>query len=319
MVKRTPHSAATSFAPATLANLGPGFDVLGLCFDSLGDTVRVEGKSRAHGMTLSVAGDGGILPTDPDQNTAGVGARRVLEEAGMVGSVGLHIDVTKGLPLGSGLGSSAASAVASIVATNRLLGDPLSRLELLRIAAECEAVACGVPHRDNVAPCLYGGLVLLPPESASPIPIAFPKSLLCVVVHPDVQIRTEDARRILPKSYPLPSVTDALGQLGGLVVGLQTEDWSLISSCLRDPLITPHRASLIPGFEEAMISIEDSGALGGGISGSGPTVFALARSRNVAERTLRGIQLVWSKMGISSTGWVQQVSPIGAFIVEETA
>ena len=205
--------------------------------------------------------------------------------------------------------------MASIVAVNGLLGNP-ERAVLLEIASECEALACGAAHRDNVAPCLYGGMVLLPPRAGNPVLIDVPEELYCAVVHPNLVIRTADAREILPKSFPLPAVTDAMSQVAGLVLGLQTRNWELVSHSLRDPLVTPVRSSLIRGFDEVMESILRSGALGGGISGSGPTVFALSQDRSCAERTLASIRETWDRMGISSTGWLEQASRTGAHLTQ---
>jgi len=309
---------STAFAPATVANLGPGFDVLGLALEDVGDVVRIDvdpgGKPGV--IIASITGDGGRLPKDPYLNTAGYAVVQLLQERGLEGLLSVKLDLRKGLPLGSGMGSSAASAVAAIVAFEGIFEEQLPQEVLLRIACECERAACGTPHADNVAPSLLGGLVLWSPLMNKPVSIPVPEDLWCAVVHPEMEIRTEDARRVLPEHISMTSAIETAGQLGSLISGMYESDYERISAALVDPLVTPFRAKLIPGFEKMMQSISKVGAIGGGISGSGPSVFALGSYEESVRKAALTIQRCFLEENVQSDQLISKVSAKGARLIE---
>lgn len=271
------------FAPATVANVACGFDIFGFALETPGDEIIVRLKSRS-GITLTkVTGDSGILPLEPEKNTAGVSVLKLLEF--LNSSQGIEIELHKKMPLGSGLGSSAASAAGSVFAVNALLGSPLSSKELIPFAMEAERIACGSAHADNVAPALLGGFILI--RSYHPldiIEIPLKIDLYCSVLHPKIEIRTEMARQILKKEVTLKQLVIQSGNAAGLIAGLLQGDASLINRSLEDVIIEPIRSTLIPGFYEIKSAAMKEGALGCSISGSGPSVFALTQEKTRAER-----------------------------------
>lgn len=305
-----------AFAPATVANVGPGFDVLGLALGGVGDRVRVRVDEGPAGVFLNeIVGDHGRLPRESDRNTSSAAVAKVLTSRGLSQSLRVMVDLYKGLPLGSGMGSSAASAVAAIVAVEGLFKDPLPLSERLRIAGECEALACGAAHIDNVAPSLMGGLVLLPPNDALPISLPVPEGLWCGVVHPKMELRTEDSRSVLPGSVTLEETTRAMGQLGMLISALYEGDLHRLALALEDRLITPHRSPLIPGFREGMITLGETEAIGGGISGSGPSVFVLGKNQGSCEEGMAAMNSAFHAAGLDTDLWLSKIEPRGAFIV----
>lgn len=302
------------FAPATVANLACGFDVLGLAIDGLGDGVSVSLREDSDVVIESISGDGGKLPYVAEQNTAGVA---VLELRNVLGSdQGFSISIEKGLPLGSGLGSSAASSVAALVAANELLGAPLSRLQLLPCAMEAERIACGAAHADNVAPSLLGGIVLIRSyEPLDTIALSYPEELSCVVVTPAMELRTSDSRRVLRKQIRLADAITQWGNLAGLVAGLLTNDFGLIGRSLRDDLIEPERAVLIPGFYKVKEAAIEAGALGCSISGSGPSIFALVSNEKNAKKVSLAMQAAFQIIGLESSINVSKINPKGAEVL----
>lgn len=308
-------SSVTAFAPATVANLACGFDVLGMATDGLGDKVNVALRADEEVVIESIENDGGRLPLVASANTAGVS---ILALRAKLGSQrGFSVKIKKGLPLGSGLGSSAASSVAAVVAANELLGSPLRRDDLLPFAMEGERVACGAAHADNVAPALMGGIVLI--RSYDPldaIRIDYPPKLHCVLVSPAMELKTSDARMVLRKQVRLGDAIKQWGNLAALVAGLLTKDFGLIGRALRDDLIEPERAVLIPGFYKVKEAAVAAGALGCSISGSGPTIFALVTSRESGEQVGRAMQDAFSKVGLSSKLHISNVNAAGATISE---
>lgn len=302
------------FAPATVANLACGFDVLGLALDGLGDTVHVSLREDSKIVVESITGDGGKLSIKSNENTSSVAIsalRKIVDS-----ERGFSIAIEKGLPLGSGLGSSAASGVAALVAANELLGSPLTRAQLLPCAMESERVACGAAHADNVAPGLLGGIVLI--RSYSPLDtvvLSYPEQLACIVVTPLMELKTSDARMVLRKQIRLADAIVHWGNLAGLVAGFISKDFSLIGRSLKDDLIEPERAVLIPGFYKVKQAALDSGALGCSISGSGPSIFALVSDQKEGAAVGKAMQEAFSSIGLESTLNISKINPEGARIL----
>ena len=277
-----------AFAPATVANLACGFDVLGLALEEPGDEVAARllddegaGGRKSPVLVTSIAGDEGRIPLEADRNGASVAARALVEELGVKVRVGL--DLKKGVPLSSGLGGSAASAVAAVVAVDALLGARLPRETLLALAVEGERATSGSAHPDNAAPSLYGGLVLVRSSSGREvINLPLPPDLVVVVVHPHLEVETRAARRLLGDAIPLKDAVHQWGNLAAFVAGLFRADWDMISRSLVDVVAEPRRAPLVPGFAEAKRAAISEGALGCGLAGSGPSLFALCRGRGAA-------------------------------------
>ena len=305
---------ARAFAPATVANVGCGFDVLGFALSRPGDVVEAELLDQPGVHILSIEGDGGQLPLVTSENTAGVAVAALLQLVGFSGGMGLRIK--KEMPLGSGLGSSAASAAAALVAANSLLGDPLSRRELLPMALEAERIACGAAHADNVAPALLGGFVLI--RSYDPLDVVAlpsPADLYCVVIHPNLVVKTRDAREVMRRNLSLQTAVKQWGNLGGLVAGLYSGDYSLIGRSLQDAVAEPVRSLLIPGFDAVKEAAMQQGALGCSISGSGPSVFALCHGQNAVVAVSDAMQAAFASIGISSEAYVGQVNGMGAVLI----
>ena len=289
------------FAPATVSNIGPGFDVLGLALDTLGDTVTARLRSETpNGISIAaIRGDGGALDVDTTRNTAGVAALATLQHAGVSASIELEID--KGLPIGSGLGSSAASAAAAAAAVNLLIGKPLSTLDLIPPCIEAEAAVAG-RHADNVAPALLGGLILarsIDPLDVVRIPV--PPGLFVACTTPRIELSTRHARALLPSRVPLQKMVSNGANLAALVSACHAGDLDLLSSCITDEIVGPARAELIPGSHEAMREADNAGAIGSSISGSGPTIMALCTSKAAADHAGNAMATVFQKSGLDST------------------
>jgi homoserine kinase len=306
----------TASAAATVANLGPGYDVLGLCLDGPRDVVAAEATDDGLVTLVAVTGDGGKLPRQANRNCASVAARALLDAYGPPG-LGVRLWLHKGLPLGSGLGSSAASAVAAVMATRALACPDLPRLAALDACREGERLATGTPHPDNVAPSLLGGIVACVPRAGEAIEVVrlpLAAGLVMAAVKPDVTVRTADARAALPALVPLADAVANVANVAGLVAALASGDLPLLGRCLADRLATPYRRKLIPGFDAAMAAATEAGALGGGISGSGPTCFALAASREGAEAAAAAMVAAFGAMGLGAISVVSAVDPGGARI-----
>jgi homoserine kinase len=288
---------ATAFAPATLANLGPGFDVLGLALADIGDTVtahRVDGPLRIE----SIEGDHGRLPRGIDANTAGIAARETLRHAGLRAQ-GVALTIRKGLPIGSGLGSSAASAAAAAWAINALLETPLAAADLIEPCLAAEEAVSG-RHADNLAPALLGGLVLvrrLDPLDWVRVPT--PQGLSVVVVTPAFELKTQVARKALPLAVTLPTQVRQSADLGALIAAGFTNDAALFGRALNDGIATPARLPLIPGGPEAILAAREAGALGAGISGAGPSIFAIVETD--AERVGAQMQAAFAHANLTAT------------------
>ena len=305
----------TAFAPATVANVGSGFDVLGFAVQRPGDTVEARRREGRGVSLLEVTGDGGRLPRD-GSNTAVVAARSLLEKLG--DPFGVDLILHKGMPLASGLGSSAASAAAALGAVNRLAGDPLAAQELLPCALAAERVASGAGHADNAAPALMGGFVLI--RSVAPLDLVrlpVPDGLAVALLSPDVEIPTEAARRMLRKQVPLADAVSQWGNLAALVASLYAGDLALMGRSLDDVIAEPVRAVLIPGFAAVKEAALADGAIGCSISGAGPAVFALAASVGRAKAVAEAMRQAFADAGLTATAYVSEISRAGPRIVAQ--
>lgn len=306
----------TAFAPATVANVSCGFDILGFAIEDLGDKVSVYLSDTPGIRVIRIEGDKGKLPYEADKNTCSVAINAMLEAIDFQG--GVEIELFKGLPLGSGMGSSAASAVAALVATNTLLGNPFEKKDLLPFAIESERIACGAGHADNVSPALLGGFVLIREyHPLDVIPLHVPRGLYCTLVHPHLVLNTSDSRSVLRRNVSLQDATTQSGNIAGLVAGLFQEDMALISRSLNDVIAEPSRSVLIPGYDEVKEGIKPAGALGCGISGSGPTIFILSPSEEIAWEVSRMAQRVFDTMELPIDLYVSAINTRGAYIVDE--
>jgi len=305
--------SATAFAPASVGNVGVGFDILGHTVAALGDKVRATRRAERGVAIRSITGTVENLPLAAEKNTAGMAVLALCRELGL--PYGFDLDIEKGIPLGSGLGGSAASAVAGIVAATALVGERLDRTELLKFAMQGEAVASGSVHVDNIAPSLYGGLVLtvgIDNPFVKQIPV--PDSIRCVLVHPHMVLPTREARAILSKSVPLSDVIWQQANLAGFLAGCFTNDIALIRESLLDVVIEPQRQVLIPGFVDVKQAALAAGALGGSISGAGPTVFAWVDEAD-ADKVRAGMVEAFARHGLDSDSWVSTFDRAGARVV----
>lgn len=308
------NTSAEAFAPATVANLGVGFDILGLALQEPGDTVRVERRAEPGVVISRIEGDGGRLPHDPDKNTACVAARETLKRLGV--TEGVAITIYKNLPLASGLGSSAASAVAAAVAVNALFGSPLTCEELLPACIEGEAAVSGY-HADNVAPCLFGGLVLVAGTSAEQIfRLPIPERLHLALVTPDVAVPTAMARAVLPKMIELHDMVLQTAAVARLLNALHRGDVAGMAAAMElDIVIEPARAHLMPLLPEVRAAAKQAGALGVVISGAGPTLCAVCDSASTAQAVAGVMGEVYAAAGIPNVARQTGISPNGARVL----
>ena len=298
------------FAPATVANVSCGFDVLGFAVNSPGDEIVLQKNSSKQLKIKQITGDESKLPLEIESNTAGIAIQKFCESIDYSG--GLDIYLHKKMPLGSGLGSSAASAVAGVFAANELLGKPLPVDELVKFAMEGERLACGSAHADNVAPSLLGGFVLI--RSYDPLDIVkipTPVNLYATIIHPQIEIKTKDARDLLRKQIYLRDAVIQWGNIAGLVAGLMQSDYDLIGRSMQDVIIEPIRSILIPGFNQAKAAALEAGALGFGISGSGPSLFALSQDAAVAEKTGEQMKNVFQSLNVENQVYVSKINHQG--------
>lgn len=322
------------FCPATIANLSCGFDVLGLCLATAGDEMIIR-KSDVKGVRITKI-VGANLPLETENNVAGVAALAMLKSIKKVGNkyipidteidfdidiaidieFGFEIEIYKHIKAGSGIGSSAASSAGAVFGINELLGQPFSRKELVKFAMQGEKLASGNAHADNVAPCLLGGFTLV--RCSNPldiIKIDSPSELYATVVHPQIELKTSDARSVLKQTVSLKSAITQWGNVGGLVAGLYTNNYELIGRSLHDEIIEPVRSMLIPGFDLIKKSAYENGALGSGISGSGPSIFALSKGKETAEKIAKAMSKVYDEMKLPYEIHVSKVNPDGVSII----
>jgi homoserine kinase len=267
------------FTPATVANISCGFDILGLCLDTVGDEMIVR-EVPEKGIRLTKI-TGQELPLETHKNVAGVAGLALLEQVDA--SVGYEIEIYKKIKPGSGIGSSAASAAGAVFAINELLGKPFSKQELIYFAMQGEKLASGTEHADNVSPVILGGFTLV--RSYKPLnvlKINSPDDLYATIIHPQIEVKTSDSRAVLKNQVSLKKMVTQMGNFGGLISGLYTSDYDLIGRSLHDEIIEPNRLVLIPEFNKIKKGVIQAGALGAGISGSGPSIFALSKGKETA-------------------------------------
>jgi homoserine kinase len=307
--------SATAFAPATVSNVGCGFDVLGFALDAPGDEVTARFLAPPGVVIEAIDGDQGRLPREAVRNTAGVAAIALLARLGDERGFGLTI--RKGLPLSSGLGGSAASAVAALVAVDALVGARSSLDTLMQCALEGERLGAGSSHADNIAPCLYGGFVLVRrPNPPDVLPLPVPPGLTAVVVHPDLEIETARARALLGDTVPLADAIRQWANMGALVDGLHRGDFAVIGRALEDTIAEPRRAPLVPGLAAIKRAASDAGALGCSLSGSGPSLFALCASADSAARVAAAMTAaVKTQVGGEPQTYVSRIAPEGARVL----
>ncbi len=312
------NTRAEAFAPATVANLGVGFDILGLAISEPGDMVRVEWSDIPGAQVAHIEGDGGLLPREPEKNTACVAATSVLQLLGV--KKGVSITLLKGLPLASGLGSSSASAVAAALAVNALCGSPLSVMELLPAALDGEAAVSG-RHADNVAPCLFGGITLVTGIEADDIHrLPIPQALYLALVTPDVPVPTALARSVLPASISLRDMVAQTAGVGRVVDALYRGDVAALACAMEsDRVVEPARAHLMPRLAEMRTVARANGALGLVISGAGPTLCAICDAPEQAEQAASAMQVAYERAGIAAVGRHTRVSDSGAKVLQIVA
>ncbi len=283
------------FAPATVANLSCGFDVLGCCLDSVGDEMLIKKNDLNEVRITKITGQ--ELPMATDMNVAGVAAKSLLKA--MESDQGFDIEIYKNIKPGSGIGSSAASSAGAVFAVNKLLGEPFGQQELISFAMQGELLASGNAHADNVAPALLGGFSLV--RSYCPLEVLslpVPEELRMVVLHPLIEIKTRDSRSIIKQNVSLKSAINQWGNLGALVSALYTQDYDLLGRSLQDEIVEPVRSILIPYFDELDTLVLENGALGFGISGSGPSVFAMCRGEENAINVKNAVREFYSGKNI---------------------
>ena len=301
------------FAPATVANVSCGFDSLGFAVDAIGDEMTFT-KTAEKGVQITNI-TGADLTYNVDENAASAVVKKMLNAANA--TFGIALTIHKGFSPGSGLGSSAASAAGAAFGTNQLLEDMYSNLELTKFAMFGEKVACGSAIADNVAAAIFGGFILVRSyEPLEIIKLPVPNELRVVAIHPQITIKTKDARDVLPTKIPLKDAVTQWANVGGLISGLYTDNYNLISNSLVDIVAEPARKSLIPFFDNIKNSALKAGALGAGISGSGPTVFALCKGDTVAKAVYKSIEESYKNTGIDFEMFVSKVSPEGIKIIK---
>ena len=297
----------TIHSPATIANIVCGFDVLGMALNDPQDVMHIK-LTNTPGIVIKHL-DAYNLPEAPEKNVAGVSLMKLSEASG--NQFGFELVIDKRIKPGSGLGSSAASAAGAVAGANHLLGHLFSNEDLVRFAMEGEKLASGVKHADNIAPCIYGGISLI--RSIFPLDIISIKAppLFLAVVHPQIEVKTSDSREILRKEVLLKDAIKQWGNVGGLVAGFLQNDYGLISRSLEDVIIEPVRSMLIPGFDEVKRRCVDAGALGGGIAGSGPSVFMLCEKKDIADKVEKIMQDVYNGTGLTYYTYVTTINNEG--------
>ena len=298
-------------SPATLSNLCCGFDILGMALNEPYDIIEL---SKIDEQKIEIRHlDSYNLPTDSKRNIAGVALQSMMDALNYEG--GFEMVIEKKIKPGSGIGSSAASAAGIVVAANELLGKPFNKKQLVGFAMEGEVLASGSRHADNLAPCIYGGLVLIRDTPSMDIIELDTPPLFITIVHPQIEIKTSYAREILPKEVSLKSAVTQWANVAGLVTGFLQHDYQLISRSLTDVIVEPVRSKLIPGFDEVKKKGIEAGALGGGISGSGPSLFMLSENESIAKVIESEMKLIYNHLGIDYKTYVSSVAKNGVEVI----
>jgi len=312
------YKSVTAYAPASVANVGCGFDIMGFAVEGIGDKVTVSFQPDEDNSNIILTGPfGDVTPSERYKNTAGVAIDAFLHTIGK-SNTPIKITLEKNMPLGSGMGSSAASSAAAVFATNHLLGNPLSISELIPFAMEGERIACGTAHADNVAPSLLGGFTLI--RSYNPldiISVKCPYDLYATVVHPHIELNTSDSRRILRQEVSVENAIIQSANTAGFMVALIKSDYDLLKRSMSDLLAEPQRIHLIPDFEKIKNTAIQAGAIGCGISGSGPSVFALCRGLATTQLVTKVIQEGFSKIGLFNEAYISSLNAPGSSIVND--
>lgn len=309
------HKGIKVFAPASVANVACGFDILGFALEHPGDEIIVKYSNTPGLKITTITGTKKKLPLDIKSNTAGVAGLKVLEALGET-SIGIDMEVHKKMPFGSGLGSSAASAVGGAMAINELLGRPFEKRDLLPFAIEGESIASGSIHADNVAPSLLGGFTLVRDSiTCDVIRIPVPKGFFATVIYPKVEVLTKEARAMLKKEVELKLSIQQSANMGAFIMGMVNSDFDLISRSLKDIIIEPQRAPLIPHFYDVKKAALDEGVLGCSISGSGPSIFALSNNSLTAERAGKAMQQIFKENKIETELFISPINTEGARLV----
>jgi homoserine kinase len=304
------------FAPATVANVVCGYDVLGFAVNAPGDEVIMRLRDEPGVIITKISGDDGRLPYDPAKNTVSVSVQHFLNHIGR-SDVGVEIELNKKMPIGSGLGSSSASTVAGLFAINILMDSPLTKMELVPFAMKGEELACGYGHADNVAPALLGGFVLIRSyEPLDIIQLPFPEELYCSIVFPQVDVPTRDARQIIRSKILLKDAVVQWGNVAGLVSGLYTKNIDLIARSMKDVIVEPVRSILIPDFYRLREIAMENGALSFGISGSGPSVFTFTRNDDDARQINEKLQAHFRWLDTESIAYRSPINAQGPIILD---
>lgn len=301
------------FSPATVANVSCGFDAMGFALDGLGDEMIFQKNTTGDVKITKI--EGAVLPFESAKNAAGFVAQKMLQDANA--SFGVDIEIYKRYKPSSGLGSSAASSSGSAFALNQMLGTPFSKLELVKYAMLGEEVACGTQIADNVSAALYGGFVLV--RSYQPldvISIPTPEDLWVTVIHPQVELKTEEGRKVLPKEVPLKTAVTQWANVGGLISGLHSGDYDLIGRSIKDVIVEPARKQFIPHFDVVQKGAIEGGALAAGISGSGPTIFALSKGANQAQKVAQIMDDIYQSKGIEYHIYVSKIGTQGVRVLK---
>jgi homoserine kinase len=304
------------FAPASVANVSCGFDIMGFSVDEIGDFVTLTLSEEIEESTIEISGPyGHLIPTDLGKNTSSVAVDSLLKA--LNSKKNYHIQLEKNLPLGSGMGSSASSSAAAVFAMNELLNRPFSLEELIPFAMEGERIACGSSHADNVAPSLLGGFVLI--RSYSPLEVVkvkCPDDLFSVIVCPEIELHTKDARRILANQIDMKLAVQQSANTAGMILGLLTNDIPLIGRSMSDVIVEPIRKQLIPGYDLCKEIALQNGAIGAGISGSGPSIFAICQGKENSDGVQKAMKNVFSNLNIKCNSFISKLNAGGVKILE---
>ncbi len=300
------------FSPASVANVSCGFDVLGFCLDGIGDEMIIR-KSKSRGVKILKI-KGYNLPTEADKNVAGIAAQSMLKK--YPSKFGVEIEISKGIKPGSGIGSSAASSAGAVYGMNKLLGEKASKDELISFAMEGEKFVSGTAIPDNVSPLIYGGFTLT--RSIDPIDVIklpVPDELVAVIIHPQIEIKTVHSREVLKKHVSMELAVKQWANLAGMISGLYEKNYDLISKCLVDEIVEPYRAMLIPEFYNLKNKAIELGALGSGISGSGPSVFALTKGLKTAKKVALAMEEILIPHKIKVGTYISKINAEGIKVI----